>query len=159
MITNNYELLSPRNKAIKEIKFMLYNYNKIDKLIDMRKQELIDNMNLSVVAWLRGIKQDSNTLEDVIASFDDDWKIKRYRHWQEFLRNLFSVLKKFESSKYYMFLQLKYFNNLNTEEIAEKMNVTEDELKTIANHFNCIVYRYAIKDNLFKEEVQSRVAV
>ena len=151
MITTNYELLSPRSKAIKEIKYMLYNYYKID--------ELIDNMNLSTAAWLRGINQESNTFEDVIAGFDDDWKIKRYRHWKDFLRNLFVIFEKFESSKYYMFLQLKYFNDLSFEEISKKMNVTEDELKVIANYFNCIVYKYAIKDKLFKEEVQNCVAV
>ena len=106
MITTNYELLSPRNRAIKEIKYMLYNYYKIDELIDKRKEELIDNMNLSTAAWLRGINQDSNTFEDVIAGFDDDWKIRRYRHWQDFLRNLFAILEKFESSKYFVFLQL-----------------------------------------------------
>ena len=38
MITTNYELLSPRNRAIKEIKYMLYNYYKIDELIDKRKE-------------------------------------------------------------------------------------------------------------------------
>lgn len=58
-----------------------------------------------------------------------------------------------------MFLQLKYFNDLPFEEISKKMNVTEDELKDIANYFNCIVYKYAIKDKLFKEEVQNCVAV
>ena len=93
MITTNYELLSPRNRAIKEIKYMLYNYYKIDELIDKRKEELIDNMNLSTSAWLRGINQDSNTFEDVIAGFDDDWKIRRYRHWQDFLRNLLLYLR------------------------------------------------------------------
>lgn len=159
MITTNYELLSPRNRAIKEIKYMLYNYYKIDELIDKRKEELIDNMNLSTASWLRGINQDLNTFEDVIAGFDDDWKIRRYRHWQDFLRNLFAILEKFESSKYFVFLQLKYFNDLPFEEISKKMNVTEDELKVIANYFNCIVYKYAIKDKLFKEEVQNCVAV
>ena len=159
MNITNYELLSPRNKALKEIKYMLYNYNKIDSLINKRKEELIDSMNLSTAAWLRGIKQDSNTLEDVITSFDDDWKIKRYNHWKEFLRNLFEVFKKFESSKYYKFLQLKYFEDLSSEEISKKMKVNEEELKIIANYFNCLVYKYAIKDKLFQEEVQNCVAV
>lgn len=153
MITTNYEILSPRNKAIKEIKYMLYNYSKIDELINKRKEELIDNMNLSTSAWLRGIKQDSNTFEDVIANFDDDWKIKRYKHWQVFLRNLFVFFKNSEPSNYYMYLKLKYFNDLEPKEITKIMNVTEEELKIIANYFNCIVYKSAVKDKLFKETV------
>lgn len=159
MVTTTYELLSPRKKAIKEIKFMLHNYSKIDKLIDKRKEELIENMNLSTAAWLRGIKQNSNTFENVIASFDDDWQIKRYKHWQDFLKNLFAIFEKFEWSIYYNFLDLKYFKDLSTEEILKEMNVSEDELRIIANNFNGIVYKYAIKDKLFKEEVQSCVAM
>ena len=152
-------IMSPRNKAIKEIKYMLYNHNKIDKLIEQRKEELIDGMNLSNAAWLRGINRESNTFEDVIANFDEDWKIKRYKHWKDFLRNLFAIFKNIESSKYYKFLQFKYFEELSSEEILNKMNITEEELKVLAYQFNCIVYRYAIKDKLFKEEVQNSVAV
>lgn len=159
MTTNNYEILSPRNKAIKEIKYMLYNYKKIDELIDKRKEELIDNMNLSTAAWLRGINHDSNTFEDVIVGFDNDWKIKRYMHWKDFLKNLFAIFEKYESQKYYQFLQLKYFDNLSSKEISKVMDITENELKVIANYFNCIVYKYAIKDKLFKEEVQNNVSM
>lgn len=147
--------MSPRNRAIREIKYMLYNHNKIDELIEQRKQELIDGMNLSTAAWLRGINRESNTFEDVIVSFDEDWKINRYKHWKDFLRNLFTIFKNIESSKYYKFLQFKYFEDLSSEEIINKMNITEDELKLLAYRFNCIVYRYAIKDKLFKEEVQN----
>lgn len=155
MVSNTYNLISPRNKALKEIKFMLHNYDNIDNLIEERKNELIDRMNLSNAAWLRGINQDSNTFEDVIASFDEDKKILRYRHWQEFLNNLFEVIKNVESSVIYKFLQLRYFRNFSREEIQKAMNINEAQLKLIANYFNCIVYRYAIKDKLFKEEVQN----
>lgn len=159
MVSNTYNLISPRNKALKEIKFMLHNYNKIDNLIEIRKNQLIDRMNLSNAAWLRGINNDSNTFEDIIAGFDDDWQILRYKQWQNFLSNLFEVIKNFEPFVIYKFLKLKYFNDLDNEQIMKIMNVNESQLRLIANYFNCIVYRYAIKDNLFKEEVQSSVAM
>ena len=159
MVSNTYNLITPRNKALKEIKFMLHNYNKIDNLIEIRKNQLIDRMNLSNAAWLRGINNDSNTFEDIIAGFDDDWQILRYKQWQNFLSNLFEVIKNFEPFVIYKFLKLKYFNDLDNEQIMKIMNVNESQLRLIANYFNCIVYRYAIKDNLFKEEVQSSVAM
>ena len=159
MVSNTYNLISPRNKALKEIKFMLHNYKKIDRLIEKRKNQLVDRMNLSNAAWLRGINNDSNTFEDVIASFDEDWQLKRYKHWQNFLSNLFDVIKNVESSIIYKFLQYKYFNDLDNEQIMKLLNVNESQLRLIANYFNCIVYRYAIKDKLFKEEVQGCVAM
>ena len=159
MVSNTYNLISPRNKALKEIKFMLRNYNKIKTLIEKRKEELIDRMNLSNAAWLRGINQESNTFEDVIARFDEDWQIKRYEQWQEFLPNLFEVIKNFESSILYKFLQLRYFNHLDKEQIMVALKVNDAQLRLIASYFNCIVYRYAIKENLFKEEVQNSVAM
>ena len=36
MVSNTYNLISPRNKALKEIKFMLRNYNKIKILIEIK---------------------------------------------------------------------------------------------------------------------------
>ena len=159
MVSNTYNLISPRNKALKEIKFMLHNYDNIDKFIEKRKIQLIDRMNLSNAAWLRGINNDSNTFEDVIADFDGDWQIKRYKQWQNFLSNLFEVIENVESSIIYRFLQLKYFNNLDNEQLMKIMNVNESQLRLIANYFNCIVYRYAIKDNLFEEEVQNSVTM
>ena len=116
-------------------------------------------MNLSNAAWLRGINQESNTFEDVIARFDEDWQIKRYEQWQEFLPNLFEVIKNFESSILYKFLQLRYFNHLDKEQIMVALKVNDAQLRLIASYFNCIVYRYAIKENLFNEEVQNSVAM
>ena len=159
MVSNTYNLISPRNKALKEIKFMLRNYNKIKILIEKRKEELIDRKYLSNAAWLRGINQESNTFEDVIAGFDEDTQIIRYKQWQNFLSNLFEVIKNVEPFVIYKFLKLKYFNNLDNEQVMKIMNVNESQLRLIANYFNCIVYRYAIKDKLFKEEVQSSVAM
>ena len=98
MVSNTYNLITPRNKALKEIKFMLHNYDKIDRLIDKRKNELIDRMNLSNAAWLRGINNNSNTFEDVIVGFDEDWKIVRYKQWESFLSSLFVVIKNVEST-------------------------------------------------------------
>ena len=49
MISNTYNLISPRNKALKEIKFMLHNYNKIDnlKVLTGPCEKLIDTVDLT----------------------------------------------------------------------------------------------------------------
>ena len=153
----DYTLSSSKN-LIKEINFMLYNYNNIDKLIQNRKSNLIDRINYSPSAWYKGLKQDSNTLEDIIVSFDEDKVIQRYEHWRAFLGSLFSVIRNFESPIYYKYLVLRYFRNLGKEETIKQLNINENMYKSIKSHFYLIVYRYALKDSLFKE-VQNNVAV
>ena len=40
----------------REITFMLYNYNNIDKIIEDRKEEIMDNMSVTNTAYLKSIK-------------------------------------------------------------------------------------------------------
>ena len=49
-----------------QIKFFLYNYKNIEKLIEERKSELISRINVSNVNYLKGLKEDTNTLENTI---------------------------------------------------------------------------------------------
>ena len=78
--------------------------------------------------------KDNKEIEDVIAGFDEDWQIIRYKHWQNFLSNLFEVIKNVESSVIYKYLKLKYFNNLDNEQLMKIMNVNESQLRLIANY-------------------------
>lgn len=67
----------------REITFMLYNYNNIDKIIEDRKEEIMDNMSVTNTAYLKSIKsKNSNTLEDVVMKFDSDKYIKRLKKWK-----------------------------------------------------------------------------
>ena len=71
MNTNVAELLYPKS-ASKEISFMFYNYKKINKLIENRRETIMDRMNGSTRAWLKGINQSSNSFEDIIIKLDED---------------------------------------------------------------------------------------
>ncbi len=54
----------------REITFILYNYKNIDILIEKRKEELIDKINVTTSAWLKSRKQDSNSIDDILTKFD-----------------------------------------------------------------------------------------
>lgn len=84
MTDNDNELLYPKS-ASKEIAFMLRNYKNIDNLIEERRTNIMDRMNGSTSAWLKGINQSSNSFEDIIILLDEDKVIKRYKHWKSFL--------------------------------------------------------------------------
>ena len=145
--------------AGKEISFMMYNSQNIDKLIENRKDELIDTINVTNRAWIKSLKQEGNTIEDIIVKFDDDRKILKIKKWQSFLISFFNILKKFERPLYYQFIELKYIRKLDNKEIMEQLKLNEVALKNLEIQVKWIAYRYAIKEKLFKEEVLENVPV
>ena len=84
-MSTNESIFYPKY-AGKEISFMMYNSQNIDKLIENRKDELIDTINVTNRAWIKSLKQEGNTKEDIIAKFDDDRKILRLKKWQSLNR-------------------------------------------------------------------------
>ena len=128
-------------------------------MIENRKDELIDTINVTNRAWIKSLKQEGNTIEDIIAKFDDDRKILRLKKWQSFLISFFNILKKFERPLYYQFIELKYIKKLDNKEIMEQLKLNEVALKNLEIQVKWIAYRYAIKEELFKEEVLENVPV
>ena len=158
-MTNNVkELLYPKS-ASKEISFIFYNYNNINKLIEDRRDTIIERMNGSTSAWLKGINQDSNSFEDIIVRLDEDRVINRFKHWNKFLSSFFNILKIYERPIYYKFVELKYFKNLENEEIMKLLNINKNQIKELKDKIMWLTYQYALKDKLFEMEVQSNVAV
>ena len=145
--------------AGKEISFMMYNSQNIDRLINQRKNELIDTINVSNNSWLKSIKQEGHSLEDIVVSFDEDRKILRLKKWQTFLISFFNILKNFESPLYYQFIELKYIRKFDNNKIQEILNLNEDKIRKLEIRVKWIAYKYAIKDELFKEEVLESVPV
>ncbi len=143
------ELLYPQ-KASKEISFIFYNYKNINKLIENRRESIMDKMNGSTRAWLKGINQSSNSFEDIIIRLDEDRVINRYKHWNEFLSSFFNILKIYERPIYYRFVVLKYFKNLENEDIMKILNVNREQLKAIKTKVIWLTYQYALKDKLFE---------
>ncbi len=118
-MTKNVEELPYPIKASKEITFIFYNYNNIDKLIEDRRNTIIEKMNGSTAAWLKALKQDSNSFEDIIVRLDEDSVINRLKHWKTFLLSFFNILKNYKETIYYELIELKYFKYLENEEIMK----------------------------------------
>ena len=74
--------MEKNNREEREITFMLYNYPNLNQIIENRKQELIDEINVGSEAWKRS-KSSMNgyTLEDVIERIDDDYQLNRLKNW------------------------------------------------------------------------------
>lgn len=138
--------------AGKEISFMLYNYENIDKLIDNRKITLMDSIDVRNSAWLKSRKADGYTLEDVISRFDDDNNIKRLKTWKKVINSFISKLYDNPNKIYYLFIKYKFLEKLDNEIIAERLNLEEKDIKSFEVNIKWLLYCYAINSELFIEE-------
>ena len=146
------EICIPK-KAEKEISFMLYNYENIEKLIDRRKNDLIDIINVSNNAHLKAINENGTTMEDIALSFDSDNTIKRLKEWKAIINSFKSRLYDDEDRLCYRFILLKYTRRFDEESIMEILNITKERLKDIDIFLKRLIYANAIEKKLFKEEV------
>ena len=76
----------------REITFMLHNYKNMDKLIDSRKDDLIDKIKVTNVAYLKAINRANNTLEDMIIRFEKDEIINKYKRWRQLINSFINEL-------------------------------------------------------------------
>lgn len=107
----------------REITFILYNYKNIDILIEKRKEELIDKINVTTSAWLKSRKQDSNSIDDILTRFDEDKSINRLLFWKKFLNRFLSKLYDLEGQVYYYYIKYKFFDNMSDDFLIEKFNL------------------------------------
>lgn len=136
----------------REIAFMLYNYHNLDKLIEQRKNMLIDKMQVTNRAYLCSIHSvHSNTLEDIIEKFDTDCNIVRLKLWKKLINSFLSKLYDEDDMFYYYFIKFKYLIKMDRKMMQEKLNITNKEEKEIDIYLKWLLYQYAIKANLYKE--------
>ena len=124
----------------KKVEFYLYNYHKINYLIKNRETDLIDSINVSNNAWIKSIKDRSNTMEDQAIKIIDDNLIKEYKEWQVFLKKILVFLCE-KKSIYYKYLKLKYFLNKDDLEIIKLMKIDSKKIKILKNKLIEFVFK------------------
>ena len=124
----------------KKVEFYLYNYHKINYLIKNRETDLIDSINVSNNAWIKSIKDTSNTMEDQAIKIIDDNLIKEYKEWQVFLKKILVFLCE-KKSIYYKYLKLKYFLNKDDLEIIKLMKIDYKKIKILKNKLIEFVFK------------------
>lgn len=114
----------------KKIEFYLYNYHKINLLIKQREIQIIDSVNVSNNAWIKSLKEKSNTTEDQAIKLIEDKLIKEYKEWQVFLKKILVFLYEKKIS-YYKYLKLKYFIKKDNKEIMKALKIDSERLKIL----------------------------
>ncbi len=114
----------------KKIEFYLYNYHKINLLIKEREIQIIDSVNVSNNAWVKSLKETSNTIEDQVIKLIEDDLIKEYKEWQVFLKKILVFLCE-KKMVYYKYLKLKYFLKKDDKEIMRALKIDSERLKIL----------------------------
>lgn len=114
----------------KKIEFYLYNYQKINLLIKEREIQIIDSVNVSNNAWVKSLKETSNTTEDQVIKLIEDDLIKEYKEWQVFLKKILVFLCE-KKMVYYKYLKLKYFLKKDDKEIMRALKIDSERLKIL----------------------------
>ena len=137
--------------ANSEIKFILYNFNNIDKLIDKRKKDLIDTtMNFSNDSWIKSIHGNTNTQENIILEFDEDYKIIKLNKWNKVIKEFIKELQNCKNKIYFLVFKYKYIYGLKEEEISKKLNISLYKFKKIDFILKRNLYEIGIKNNIFE---------
>ena len=117
-------------EKINKILFYLYNYENIDDLIEQRKNEIIDTVNISSIAWIKSKQGNGNTLEDQVIKLIDDPLILEYKRWQVFIKRILVFLSLYKPI-IYKYVKLKFIEKLENDEIMEALNLDFKQLKIL----------------------------
>lgn len=124
-----------------EINFMLYNYENIEKLIEERKIEMIEFINLSYSNWSKAKTQIiSYTADDLIEDFETDKTIIKLSRCKKFLNEYIKHLLMEKDKIFYLVLDLKYLKKYNQDLILDNLNLSKKELNYIDMNIKKDIY-------------------
>ena len=134
-------------EKINKILFYLYNYENIDDLIEQRKNEIIDTVNVSSVAWIKSKQGNGNTLEDQVIKLIEDPLILEYKRWQVFIKRMLVFLSLYKPILY-KYVLLKFMQKKENDEISKALNLDFKHLKILKVKLLELFYKNAKLRNL-----------
>lgn len=134
-------------EKINKILFYLYNYENIDDLIEQRKNEIIDTVNVSSVAWIKSKQGNGNTLEDQVIKLIEDPLILEYKRWQVFIKRMLVFLSLYKPT-FYKYVFLKFMQKKENDEISKALNLDFKHLKILKVKLLELFYKNAKLRNL-----------
>ena len=134
-------------EKINKILFYLYNYENIDDLIEQRKNEIIDTVNVSSVAWIKSKQGNGNTLEDQVIKLIEDPLILEYKRWQVFIKRMLVFLSLYKPILY-KYVLLKFMQKKENDKISKALKLDFKNLKFLKVKLLELIYKNAKLRNL-----------
>ena len=144
-------------KALKEIRWYLKNYNTIDEHIEKRRkeirEELSDYYHYTNKNYLKSLHGIGSTLEKSIIAMDEDKTINRYMKWKKIINKYVNDID--NENNYIIFGIIRYFffDKRDIEFVKEYLNLDKYELKEFIMQILCDIYQRAIEEKLYKEAI------
>lgn len=126
------------DKRCRKIKFYLHNYYNIDKLIEERKECIIESISPTSRTWL----MNGNTLENQTIKLIEDWKIIEYKRWQVFLKEILVFLCN-KNFLLYNIVVLYYMENENLEYILKTLKIDLKDFILLDKKLISLIYKNA----------------
>lgn len=114
---------------------------------EQRKNEIIDTVNVSSIAWIKSKQGNGNTLEDQVIKLIEDPLIREYKRWQVFVKRMLVFLSLYKPT-FYKYVFLKFMQKKENDEISKALNLDFKHLKILKVKLLELFYKNAKLRNL-----------
>lgn len=114
---------------------------------EQRKNEIIDTVNVSSVAWIKSKQGNGNTLEDQVIKLIENPLILEYKRWQVFVKRMLVFLSLYKPT-FYKYVFLKFMQKKENDEISKALNLDFKHLKILKVKLLELFYKNAKLRNL-----------
>lgn len=121
-----------KQNIFKRTEYYLYNYSRINEIIEEIQQDIIDTVNISGNAWLRGKSSNSNTVENQAIALAENKKIYYLKKAKVIIGHYLKVFKE-RNPKRYKFIKMKYFDKASPIEIKKVLGYNDKQQTDITN--------------------------
>ena len=109
-------------------------------MIETIEQDIIDNADTSVTAWLKSKNIDTNTVENQAIRLEENKKIYNLKKVKAIIQYCLKIFKD-KNLKRYEFIKMKYFDKASPLEIKKVLGYNEKQQADITNMVVSFFYK------------------
>lgn len=129
-----------KENIYKRTEYYLYNYKNIDSIIQDIQDDIIDSVNVSGTAWIKGKNLGSNTVENQAIKLADNKRIYNLKKAKVVIKHYMEIFKE-RNPKRYKFIKLKYFEKATPMDISKILKYNEKQQKDITDMVVSFFYK------------------
>lgn len=129
-----------KENIYKRTEYYLYNYKNIDCIIQDIQDDIIDSVNVSGTAWIKGKNLGSNTVENQAIKLADNKRIYNLKKAKVVIKHYMEIFKE-RNPKRYKFIKLKYFEKATPMDISKILKYNEKQQKDITDMVVSFFYK------------------
>ena len=142
-------------RAYREIRWCLFNYEKLDYWIKKRENDLkkysFDYYHFTNKNSLKNINSYGYTLDNCIIALEEDYWINRYKKWQKLIMKYINDVDNKDYYIDYWLIQYVFIQKRKLDFIEEHLNMSYEDIKHELFFIIYEIYQKAIENRLYKE--------